>query len=353
MPTALSLDDQFTTIILAAGKGTRMKSPLPKVLHNICGWPILRHVCEEIKNSGCGEAILVTSEDLYPSLQKLDWLKKLSVHFVIQKNRRGTGDAVAACATVFGYELPEYSAYFLPETFSVPSDQYVLICAGDCPALSAASVRDFVAQCRKHDADLGLLGIRLPVPTGYGRIVVAANKVEKIVEEKDASVAEKSLSLCNSGFICGKSDVLFRLLQTLSPKNAQAEYYLTDIFAAAAQSGLNCHLYEHPKAEEWQGVNDPWQLAQLEVMMVRTLAEQHAKAGVRLILPHTIYLEKQTQIEGGVEISPHVMLKGETFLEEGSSVGHSSYLHNVRVKKDVHIGPYKHLCDCVISEHLP
>ncbi len=342
----------FTTIVLAAGKGTRMKSPLPKVLHSICGWPILRHVCAEIKSAGSQSVIVVVNDEIFPVLNELEWLRDSSTKFVIQKNQKGTGDAVASCASVFGHTLPEYARCTLPEEFSVPHDSYLLICAGDCPAICFTSIKDFVVTCQDNGADIGLLGIRLPNPFGYGRIITENGMVQRIVEEKDATQDEKNINLCNSGFICGKSRIIFELLKTLTPKNAQAEYYLTDIFAAAAQANLKCHLYEHPKAEEWRGVNDPWQLAQLEVMMVETLAAKWAKEGVRFTLPQTVYIEKQVYIEKDAEISPHVILRGNTHLGAGCYIGPSCVLNNVRVKKGVRIAPFKHLYDCEIEQDI-
>ncbi len=259
------MSQNITGIILAAGKGTRMNSPLPKVLHDISGQPMISWVFDALEESDVKKICLILSEDLdgfEPFLAKHE-----EILVAIQSNRLGTGDAVASAAFAFNdVALPPYAAGRLHQGQKASTDA-VLICAGDVPAIQAESLKDFLRD--SQGSSLSVLGMRVPDPTGYGRLVVKdGNQLDAIVEEKDADEAIRKITLCNSGIIYAKAEVLFELLSELDNKNSSEEYYLTDCFKLARERGISTHVHVAKDHREFAGVNTQDQLKLLEEWMV-------------------------------------------------------------------------------------
>src|SRR5690606_32068986 len=211
----------LTTVILAAGKGTRMKSRLPKVLHQIAGRSMLGHVLAATGDLGSDASLLVVG----PGMDEVSAHAKgvrPDLVTVIQENQLGTGDAVRAAAA------------------QIPSgDGVVLVVFGDTPLVRTETLADMVARCR-DESDIVILGFEAADPTGYGRIVTAGANVLRIVEHKDASEEERAIRLCFGGPMAIRAAHLASLLAKLRNDNAQGEFYLTDVVAHGRAVGLSC-----------------------------------------------------------------------------------------------------------------
>ena len=260
-------------IVMAAGKGTRMKSDLPKVLHNILGRPMLSHVLSVLKEVGVQDVCLILNPQTEPFLEFLNNHGNLTI--CIQKQQRGTADAVASCAVAF----PEVKSpsYANGELFHGKplTNRHILICCGDTPALNPDTLREFVDACVKRKCPLGVIGIEHPKPTGYGRLIVDQNHLLKcITEEKDADEATKKVRLINTGFIFAETSFLFELLSAVTPANAQKEYYLTDCFALAYERGQPAYVYTADEITPFSGINTPEQLKDLENWLIKNRVER-------------------------------------------------------------------------------
>jgi bifunctional UDP-N-acetylglucosamine pyrophosphorylase/glucosamine-1-phosphate N-acetyltransferase len=250
---------RWAGIILAAGKGTRMNSDLPKVLHQVAGRMMAARVIDAVRATGIKRQILVIGGDLEKFDPLLSEYTDLSV--TVQRQRKGTADAVAAGGYgLKDFALPGYADGALLHGAPLDAD-YLLICTGDTPCLSAETLSDFLKTGLADEAPIGVIGMRHPQPTGYGRLILDQDgRLLKIVEEKDASVSEKIIDLCNSGIIYCRSDILSSALAMVGKANVSGEYYLTDIFEAAAKKGYRAFVYQTEKYQEFDGVNTPEQL---------------------------------------------------------------------------------------------
>lgn len=236
-------------IILAAGLGTRMKSNMAKVLHNIKGKPMISHVLVSACDVAGENVIVVVGHQA--DLVKEACLKMSSVSFALQKEQRGTGHAVL-CA------MPE-----VPET-----TENVIILCGDVPLLRAGTIRALLADHVKENRELTLLAVELEDPTGYGRLVINADReLTRIVEEADATQDEKSISTVNSGIYCVTKDFLSASLKKISPDNAQREFYLTDIIGVGYSMGKHIGVLVGSSPEETTGVNTLADLNAVEALM--------------------------------------------------------------------------------------
>jgi bifunctional UDP-N-acetylglucosamine pyrophosphorylase/glucosamine-1-phosphate N-acetyltransferase len=323
----------IAAIILAAGKGTRMQSETPKVLHKVCGTPMLERIMQTVEKTGIKKFCLVLGEspDLFNGI-----LERYShTTSVMQENRLGTGDAVAATACAFkGVNTPSYASGRLTQGSKLEAG-YVLICAGDTPALDPEVLGDFVDKCLEQNRKLGLIGIHHPEPTGYGRLL--CNKeglLEGIVEEKDASDHEKRLNLVNSGVIFAETKYLFHLLDKIDCENAQGEYYLTDCFAVAAREKDPAYVYNCNEYRAFSGVNARSQLVAIETWLMQKRAESFIASGVTIHLPETCYIEDGVAIEPDTDIGAHCSLLGSTKIARGATIGAHCVLNGATITEN-------------------
>ena len=254
----------LTGLILAAGSGKRMHSDIPKVLHPIADTPMLEWVIRALKKIPCDHICLVLSPHSSPFSELLSRYPDLAA--CIQKEANGTAGAVAASQNFFEGNLDV--SYGHGSLLKGPKrvSKYVLICAGDTPALDVNILRDFIEHCRLESARLGVLGMNIPKPHGYGRMLLSKEgSLLRIVEEKDADDSTKKMRLCNSGIFYAEVEYLFHLLRKIDNKNAQNEYYLTDCVKIAASEGEKIAVSITDRWETLQGVNDKEQLASLDV----------------------------------------------------------------------------------------
>ncbi|MBI2602119.1 MAG: NTP transferase domain-containing protein [Deltaproteobacteria bacterium] len=247
----------LTGLILAAGKGKRMQSETPKVLHSVAGEIMLARVLEALRNTPCQNYCVILGEDLAPFESFLVRFPDLGV--CVQKNINGTAGAVASSSAFFqGLEAPSYGTGYLARGSSVKPGN-VLVCAGDIPGLDGRLLRTFIAHCQALDSRLGVLGMRVPDPTGYGRLILShQGTLDGIVEEKDADANAKKITLCNSGVMYANVAYLFELLGELRNDNAQGEYYLTDCVAIACK-GQKASVFVTDQWQSLSGVNSIWE----------------------------------------------------------------------------------------------
>lgn len=333
-------------LILAAGLGTRMKSNVAKVLHQLDGRPLIAHVCRTAAELQPRKQLVVVghqAEQVQAAVEAE--LGAEQAVFVRQAEQRGTGDAVAAAREI------------LANTRS-----RVLILSGDVPLVRAETLRQLL---QKHDDDKTLctiLTIRLENPTGYGRVVRDdAGNFVRITEQKDCTDEERQIREVNSGIYCFDTEQLFAALQEVKPVNSQGEYYLTDVPAILRSRGERISLYLHSDAREVSGVNTRAELAEFENLLRRnTIRRLMSEAGVTFIDPSHSYISPRAQIGRDTVIHPDVHIEGASVIgeaceiQQGSRIVDSRLGDRVTVKdhclivdsdigSDCAVGPFAHL----------
>lgn len=307
--------NSLTIVILAAGKGSRMKSPKAKVLHEICGREMLYYSIKAARAMS-DDVIVVVAHQKDSVISAMErYFTGLT--FVTQdtENFPGTGGAMMGVQ-------PKY--------------QNVLVLNGDMPLITPKSIEQFLHS----DADIVMSVITLDNPSGYGRVVIEKGHVERIVEEKDADNREKAIQTVNAGVYAFKYNVLKTYLPLLRNTNAQAEYYLTDVIALARRDRLLiAPLYV--EEVEFKGVNSKYDLAQSEMIMMDRLRRAWMDAGVIMQLPETIYLEEGVKFEGECVIENGVRLCGDTLISNSHIKAHSVIEDSTVINSDV--GPLAHL----------
>ena len=323
-------------IVLAAGKGTRMRSDLPKVLHRVCGLPMVEHVVRALRGAGVERIVVVVGHGGEAVQTALGG----SVEVAWQREQLGTGHAVAcAVEALAGFEGP------------------VVVASGDTPLVDAATIRDFLDA---HEGSaLTVATALLHEPEGYGRIVRDdAGRPRRIVEHKDATSEERAIREVNAGLYAFDAATLFRLLPKLGNANAQGEVYLTDLVALAAEEGLRLG-WMTADAGLLTGVNDRWQLAEAEAALRQKILRRHALAGVTLRDPATTYIETDVEIAPDATIEPGCHLSGRTSVGAGAQIGPNAMLKDATVGdgarvrlsvveesavgENARVGPFAHL----------
>jgi bifunctional UDP-N-acetylglucosamine pyrophosphorylase / glucosamine-1-phosphate N-acetyltransferase len=315
-------------VILAAGEGKRMHSAIPKVLHTLAGVPLL-------------ERIVNTAQSLVPNTIHVVYgykgdevkarLSHLPIHWVEQQKQLGTGHAVLQV-------LP-----------SIPDDTQVVVMFGDVPLISSETLKQLLLSAQKLDG-LVIMTAMFDNPTGLGRII--RNKegaIQRIVEERDASPAERSIHEINSGILSAKASFLKRLLTHVTTHNSQGEYYLTDIVSFAVKESLSVETISAP-AIEVQGVNDHMQLAMLERSYQKMIAEKIMLEGVTLIDPARFDLRGNAIFGSDVVIDINVILEGQIQIGSNVVIGPNCYLKNVSIGNNVTIKANSVVEDAVIAD---
>ncbi len=316
----------WTAVVLAAGKGTRMKSRLPKVLHPLLGKPLVGHVLSLLPPIGIGRTIVVIG---HGSEMVEDYLSGKGVEWVIQEEQLGTGHAVLVTQSV----MKDFEGT-------------VLILCGDTPLLKAQTLKHFMAEHEKGGAALSILSSRLTDPTGYGRIVRDPENRERligIVEEKDSTPEQRSINEINTGIYAVDSRMLFQWLNEVGCENAQGEYYLTDIVGLAVKDGAKVMAMPLAGEEEALGVNSRAELSRAESILLQRIREGWMKEGVTFSIPESVYIEPTVRLARDVTIGPSVVLKGQTVVGEGAVIGAFSHLEDSRVPEGAKLSPYTRL----------
>lgn len=324
-------------IILAAGKGTRMYSAVPKVLHSVAGRPMVRWVLDALRGAGVKHMCLVLSEERQGFEDFLAEEKQLTV--AVQKNRLGTGDAVASAAWSFAGVAP--ASYAEGGALSGPKIQcdYVLVATADTPAIAQGEIKTFLDAVKKSGQGLGVLGMRVPDPKGYGRLVAKGQELISIVEEKDADPETKKIDVCNTGYIACETALLFSLLHDLKPDNAQKEYYLTDVVKHARSRGLKPFMHVAAEFRDFAGINDRAQLADVEHWLIKRKARELMAKGVSIHLPDTVYIESTVEAEADSDIGSGCRLLGKTRIGSGAQIGAGSVIQDTVIHPGEKVPP--------------
>lgn len=319
-------DFPFAAIILAAGKGTRMKSSLPKVLHQIACEPMVNHVIRATTECGPQQIVGVIAPDA-TAVEQAMTAQDSRLRCVVQHEQRGTGDAVKSTEPVL-------------KNF----DGDIIILFGDSPLITSNTIGRALAALHADGApSVVVVGMRPEDPTGYGRLIVNDHHtLERIVEQKDASDSERAIKLCNSGIMAVRGNVLFDLLSRLSASNAQGEYYLTDIVAIARSDNLECRVIE-AAPDEMVGVNSRQQLAEAEFLIQQRLRNRVMEHGATLTDPNSVFLCADTILGKDVIIHPNVCFGPGVTIGDNVEIRAFSHLEGATITGPVTIGPFARL----------
>jgi bifunctional UDP-N-acetylglucosamine pyrophosphorylase/glucosamine-1-phosphate N-acetyltransferase len=314
---------QRAAVILAAGQGTRMKSPIPKVLHKVGGRALIDHAIDAAQGAGC-ERVVVVINNASPAVADHVTARLGPGTTAVQDPPLGTGHAVmAAMEALAGWG----------------GDIVVTYADGVLPASAIAPL----FELRADGADVAVLGFETPTPGAFGRLVLGVgDQLEKIVEAKEASAAELAITTCNSGILAAPADLLFELLGKVGCDNAKGEYYLTDIVGLARCEDRSVRVAFAPEAD-FQAPNSQAELAEAEAAYQRRLRTALMEGGVTLVAPETVFLAWDTQIAAGVLVEPHVVFAPGVTIETGAVIRSFSHLEGAVVRGGAIVGPYARL----------
>ena len=316
----------MSVVILAAGKGTRMYSDLPKVLHTLAGKPMVQHVIDAAKGLGAQQVHLVYG---HGGDQLKATLTDSAVNWVLQAEQLGTGHAMQQAAPHFA------------------DDEDIMMLYGDVPLISEETLQRL--RDAKPEGGIGLLTVVLDNPTGYGRIVRENGTIVGIIEQKDASPAQLAINEINTGILIANGGDLKRWLAKLTNNNAQCEYYITDIIALAHQEGRVINAVHPARNSETDGVNNRLQLATLERTYQQEQAEKLLLAGVMLRDPARFDLRGTLQHGRDVEIDVNVIIEGQVTLGNRVKIGTGCVIKNSVIGDDSEISPYSVIEDANLA----
>ncbi len=314
-----------TVIVLAAGKGTRMKSAMPKVMHEVAGRPLLGHVLNAVKEFAADQIVTVVAPDMDGvAAYAQSWGDE--VQTCIQQTPKGTGDATQSALDL------------------VPSEPgVVLVVFGDAAFLEAETLVEMRNTCAAGSAVV-VLGFETDNPTNYGRLVCADDGVLlRIVEEKAASEAEKKITLCNSGVMAISRKLLHEMIADLAPNAASGEIYLTDLPQIAQDRGLTCSTTKRDMGDTVIGVDSRADLATAEAIFQSRLRTDFLANGVTLHDPDSVYFCVDTVIGEDVTIEPNVVFRPDVQIGDGVTVKAFSHLEGVRIEDGASVGPFARL----------
>ena len=307
-------------IILAAGQGSRMNSALPKVLHPIAGAPMLHHAIAAGNTIKPDHVIVVAgvgADQVTASAKSFD----ATVQVVLQHEQLGTGHATAMTRET----LKDF-------------DGLAIVLFGDTPFISSNTLQALV----QSSADVTVLGFEPVDPARYGRLIMNDDQLERIVEFKDATDAERAIGLCNSGVLAAPAPILFDLIEALNTDNAQGEYYLTDLPYLARTKGLNVAVVTCDAAESL-GINSRAELAAADAHFQTATRNNMMESGVTLIAPDTVYFSLDTVIGRDAFIEPNVVFGPHVTVDSGATIRAFSHLEGCHISKGSIVGPFARL----------
>ncbi|TWH88522.1 bifunctional UDP-N-acetylglucosamine diphosphorylase/glucosamine-1-phosphate N-acetyltransferase GlmU [Novosphingobium taihuense] len=313
----------LATIVLAAGKGTRMKSDLHKVLHPIAGRPMVKHLMASAAELSPERQVVVAGH----GREQLEKALGGSAMIAVQDPQLGTAHAVQqAEGALAGFEGD------------------VLILYGDVPFVRAQTMQAMIARLHEDDAPAAVvLGFEPADALQYGRVIAEAGRIVKMVEHKDASEAERACRVCNSGLMAVRSADLFGLLARVGNDNAQGEYYLPDVVNIAIADGRTCAVVVTDDADEVAGINSRAELAEAEGRWQRRRRAQAMGDGATLIAPETVWFSWDTVLGRDVTVEPNVFFGPGVTVADGVTIHAFCHLEGATLSPGVHIGPYARL----------
>lgn len=337
-------------LILAAGKGTRFNSEKPKVLHELCGRPMILYLLDKLPDLAIDRTFIVTG---HAASQVRDALSDYPVEFIHQEPQLGTGHAVLTA---------------LPHLTGLSGSLLVLY--GDTVLVSTSHLQRLLETLETTDADQVLLTMELQDPTGYGRILRGENgEIIDIVEEREASEDQLQTHEINPGFNCFQLDSLADTLPELQPQNTAGEYYLTDIVKLFRERGLRVETVSVPTSGDELGINDRHQLARAEQKIRREINAAWMSRGVTMIDPDRTYIDYDVELDSDIVLYPGVILEGRTHVGKGSTIranaslknsivgrnsiiDHASVIRDSQVGSEARVGPFAHLRGgCVVGDN--
>ena len=311
-----------SVIILAAGKGTRMESDLPKVLHHLAGAPMLLHVMKSSATLEPEQLVIIAGHGA-DAVGALAREYNETAQVVLQSEQLGTGHAVSQAKSALA---------------DCTGD--VIVLYGDTPFVRPETLQALLAA--RKTADIVVLGFQAANAGRYGRLVMQGSAVSRIVEYKDASEQERAITFCNSGVICAKADVLFSLLEAVGNDNASKEYYLTDIVQLANDRNLSVAAVHCDEAET-MGINSRAELAQAEASFQSRTRMEMMALGVSLTAPETVYFAYDTVLGRDSQVEPNVVFGPGVTVENGARIRAFSHLEGCHISSGAVVGPYARL----------
>ncbi len=314
----------INAVILAAGKGTRMKSETPKVLHKIFDKTLLGYVIDAVNETELVEKSFVIVGHQAESVDKFVTETYTNASTILQTPQLGTGHAVSMIC-------PQLENF----------DGEVIILCGDTPLITAETLQKFVEFHKSKSSDLTVMSAIFDDPTNYGRIVRDGDKLASIVEEKDASPAQKKIKEVNAGIYCLNWQKIKPAFSQLTSNNAQGEYYLTDIISWGGKSGLNVNAYTLQNNEEIFGINSKAHLAEATKILNQKTINKHLENGVTIIDPNSTWISNETQIGADTIIYPSVYITGKNIIGKNCKIGPFAHLRGgVELENGVKIGNF-------------
>ncbi|AOV06312.1 bifunctional UDP-N-acetylglucosamine diphosphorylase/glucosamine-1-phosphate N-acetyltransferase GlmU [Sporosarcina ureilytica] len=326
-------------IVLAAGQGTRMKSDLYKVLHPVCGKPMVAHVIENISHLGANRIVTIVGH----GAEKVEETLGNTSEYVLQQEQLGTAHAVQQAEKLIG-----------------DLDGTTIIVCGDTPLIRSTTMQKLIEHHKQSAAKATILTAYTEDPTGYGRIIRGENgQVLRNVEQKDATKEEQQVQEINTGTYCFDNRALFEALKKVRNDNAQGEYYLPDVLGILREEGALVTAYATEDFSETLGINDRVVLSEAERVMRLRIAESHMRNGVTIISPENTYISADAKIGRDTVLQPGSMIEGKTMIGSGCIIGpnsqitdsiigdrtkvHSSVVIESKVGMDTTVGPFAHI----------
>ncbi len=321
----------LVAVILAAGKGTRMRSKYPKVLHKVGGKPMLQHVIDAATVAGCDEKVVIVGHEA----ELVEKMVGSQGKIALQAEQLGTGHAVMQTAEA----LKGFTGT-------------ALILCGDTPLLEGEELKKFCEAHKASGAAATVLTAVMDDPFGYGRIVRdEKGNVQAIVEQKDATEAQKAIKEINTGIYCMECPLMFDVLATLTNDNAQGEYYLTDVLEKLNQAGQKVGGVVTKDSDMVMGINSRKQLSVAEGVMRQRILDKLMDSGVTIMDPASTFIEGSVKIGRDTIIYPYTWLEGTTEIGEDCEIGPNARFTNVKIGNDNHLQfIYGH--DCEVKNHV-
>ena len=330
------LNKKVKSIVLAAGKGTRMRSDLPKVLHSIFNKPLLAYVLDAVNNTGFIDESFVIVGHEADRVENFVNSYCENAKCVLQSPQLGTGDAVNK-ATPF---LNDF-------------DGYVIVVCGDTPLITADTLKAFIETHDKNKSDLTVMSAIFDNPTNYGRIIRDDNdKFVAIVEEKDATLEQKAVKEINAGIYCINWKTIFPAFKNLKNNNAQGEYYLTDIVKWAVEQKLNVQSYVLENNDEIFGINSKIQLAEATKLLNTRTVMRLMEDGVQIVDPSSTFISPETFIGADTLILPNVYITGKNTIGKYCKIGPFAHIRDgAIIGNNVRIGNFVEIKKSVIKDN--
>ncbi len=316
------MSQKRAAVILAAGQGTRMKSPLPKVLHPVGGRSMLDRAIDAAFGAGCDRVIVVVGTHS-PAVREAAVKRVGEANIAVQDPPLGTGHAVNAARDL----LKDF-------------DGAVIVSYADTPLVSAAVLKPVFE--RAETADLAVMGFDAADPGAYGRLVMAADNLDAIVEAREATPEQRAITACNSGILACRAELLFSLLAEVRNENSKGEYYLTDIVGLARARGLQPKV-TMASEDDVLGANSQAELAVAERVWQDSVRRAFMDNGVHMPAPETVFFSYDTQVAPGVVIEPNVVFAEGVTVASGAVIRAFSHLEGAKVAEGALIGPYARL----------